>query len=59
MFRRKLHIGDTVIIKKTKESGIVVAIHGNPYIPWNNISSYGIKSNTGISCYSRKELKKL
>lgn len=59
MFRQKLHIGDKVLIKSTNEVCIVKAIHYNPYSPWNSISSYGVSSKTGISCYSRKELKKL
>lgn len=59
MFRRKLHIGDTVLIKATKKLGIVNAIHYNPYVPWNSISSYGVDNNSDYSIYSRKELKKL
>jgi len=56
MFRRKLHIGDLVLIKKTKLTGKVTLIHYNPYTPWESVTSYQVDNN---ELYSRNELKKL
>lgn len=59
MFRRKLHVGDTVLIKRNGYIGVVEDILYNPYIPWKSISSYKVGSKSDYSFYARKELKKL
>lgn len=59
MFRRKLYIGNVVLIKKTNMTGTVKAIHYNPYTPWTSISSYEVVTNSGVEFCSRNELKKL
>ena len=59
MFRRKLHVGDTVLIKQSGCIGVVEDVLYNPYVPWKSISSYKVGSKSDYSFYTRNELKKL
>jgi hypothetical protein len=59
MFRRKLRIGDKVLIKRNGCISVVDDILYNPYTPWKSISSYKVGSKSDYSFYGRNDLKKL